>query len=141
MHEEVQWPDAERRRELGRRISAFPGCTGFIDGTLVIIRRPHDNKVDLQRLYFNGRKKIHCMNNTVVVDHDGLFIFVDSGYPGAVHDVTMLHQSILHQRWREALSSTFLEIVRVFATADTAFPYHLLTRMMQQLDTSAQKCI
>ena len=41
--EEIEWPDAEQRRELGRQIPAFPGCIGFIDGTLVRIRRPHND--------------------------------------------------------------------------------------------------
>ncbi len=37
------------------------------------------------------------MNNIVVVDHQGLFIYLDFGYPGFYHDVTILHQSKLHK--------------------------------------------
>jgi DDE superfamily endonuclease len=41
------------------------------------------------------------MNSTVIVDHDGLFIYVDPGYPGSFHDVTILRQSELYVSWRD----------------------------------------
>lgn len=102
--DEIKWPDAARRLELGARIPQFKGCIGFIDGTLVRIRRPFSVDRDLQRAYYNGRKRMHCMNNTVVIDHDGLFIFVDPSYPGTLHDVAMLRNSTLHRNWRQAFS-------------------------------------
>lgn len=96
---ELRWPGAEDRARLASRLPAFPGCVGFIDGTLVEIRRPKD--IGIHRRYFNGRKKIYCLNSTVVVDHDGLFIFVDPGYPGSYHDVNILRQSSLYRNWRQ----------------------------------------
>lgn len=44
---------------------------------------------------------MYCMNSTVVVDHDGLFRFVDAGYPGSYHDVTILKHSWVDGNWRE----------------------------------------
>jgi hypothetical protein len=41
------------------------------------------------------------MKSTVIVDHDGLFIYVDPGYPGSFLDVTILQQSELHTNWRD----------------------------------------
>jgi hypothetical protein len=41
------------------------------------------------------------MNNTVIIDHNGLFIHVDSGYPGSFHDVNILRQSDFHKSWRQ----------------------------------------
>ncbi|CAK5164851.1 unnamed protein product, partial [Aphanomyces euteiches] len=38
---------------------------------------------------------------TVVVDHNGLFIYEDNGYPGKYHDVNILRQSNLYKRWRD----------------------------------------
>ena len=31
---EIRWPTAEERKKLRQRIPEFPGCIGFIDGTL-----------------------------------------------------------------------------------------------------------
>jgi hypothetical protein len=98
MVDEIKWPNAARRAELGQRLPEFPGCIGLIDGTLCQISRPHDDP-DHSR-WFNGRKKMYAMNNTVVVDHDGLFIYVDPGYPGSFHDVTILRHSELYENWR-----------------------------------------
>jgi hypothetical protein len=41
------------------------------------------------------------MNNVVIVDHHGLFIYIDSTYPGSFHDVSCLRASELHRTWRE----------------------------------------
>jgi hypothetical protein len=40
---------------------------------------------------FNGRN-IYLMNNTVVVDYQDLFIYLDFGYPYSYDDVTILCQ-------------------------------------------------
>ncbi len=38
------------------------------------------------------------MNNIMVVHHlQGLFIYLDFGYPSSYHDVIILHQSELHK--------------------------------------------
>jgi len=96
---EIRWPTEHERRAAGTRLADFPGCIGHIDGTLVKIRRPHRDP--LHSRWFNGRKKIYCVNNTVAVDHDGLFIFIDCGYPGSFHDITILRHSQLHANWRD----------------------------------------
>jgi len=41
------------------------------------------------------------MNNTIVVDHDGLIIYIDPGYPGSYHDVSILRESELYKDWRQ----------------------------------------
>ena len=96
---EIRWPNDNERLLLAQKINALPGCIGFIDGTLFEIRRPYDNPA--HRNWFNGRKKIYCFNNTVVVDHHGLFIYIDSGYPGKFHDVNILRSSELCRSWRD----------------------------------------
>ena len=93
LQHEIEWPDSYEREELGQQHPDFEGCIGFIDGTLVKIRRPYRDP-DHSR-FFNGRKKIYAMNNTVVVDHNGLFIYIDPGYPGSFHDVSCLRASSL----------------------------------------------
>ena len=44
---------------------------------------------------------MYCMNNVVIVDHYGLFIYIDSSYLGSFHDVSCLRASELHRTWRE----------------------------------------
>jgi hypothetical protein len=97
--DEIRWPNDRERRVLARKIPQLPGCIGFIDGTLCQIRRPFGNP--LHSTWFNGRKKMYCFNNTVVVDHNGLFIYIDSGYPGNFHYVNTLRSSSLFKNWRE----------------------------------------
>jgi hypothetical protein len=98
LHKEIQWPDRDRRRELGARIATMPGCIGFVDGTLCRIRRP--KRPDHGR-YYNRRKRGYFFNNIVVIDHDGLFIYVEPGYAGSFHDVNCLRNSELHRTWRQ----------------------------------------
>ena len=98
--DEIRWPTADERRSLGEREPMFKGCIGMIDGTLIRISRPSNLQGRVARRYYSGRKKIYAMNCTVVVDHDGLFIYVDGGYPGSYHDVTILKHSRLYRRWR-----------------------------------------
>ena len=46
------------------------------------------------------------MNNTVVVNHNDLFIYIDAGYPGSFHDVSYLHASSLNRNWRDYFTHT-----------------------------------
>jgi hypothetical protein len=96
---EIRWPSSVEREKLGRSIPQMPGCIGFIDGTLCRIRRPYNDPDE--RRWFNGRKKMYCFNNTVVVDHNGLLILADPGYPGSFHDVSILRESELDRNWRD----------------------------------------
>jgi len=41
------------------------------------------------------------MNNIVIVDHHGLFIYIDIGYRGFYHDVTILWHSNVYKNWRQ----------------------------------------
>jgi DDE superfamily endonuclease len=95
---EIRWPTVAERAELATRIPELPGCS-FIDGTLVRIRRPYNDP--LHSNWCNGRKKIYCFNNTVIIDHNGLFIYVEMGYPRKFHDVNILRHSTLYREWRD----------------------------------------
>jgi hypothetical protein len=86
LEDQLRWPNEPERACWVPESQSYP--VGFKDGKLVEIRPPH-NKPRHSR-WFNGRKKIYSLNNTVVVDHDGLFIFLVSGYPGSFHDVNIL---------------------------------------------------
>ena len=77
----------------------FFGCIGFIDGTLIKIKRPADLPGADAKRFYTRRKKIYAFNNTIVVDHEGFIIYIDEGYPGSYHDVTILRESSLYKDW------------------------------------------
>ncbi len=88
---EIWWPIIVKCRVLAMQLPQFQGCIGFIDGIFIKIHKPWNNPT--HRSWFNGQKKMYCMNNTMVVDHHGLFIYLDLGYVGSCHDVSILRQS------------------------------------------------
>lgn len=65
--DEIRWPTLEERHALAAHIPQLPGCIGFVDGTLVRIHRPFENEHHAR--WFQSRKKMYCMNNTILVDH------------------------------------------------------------------------
>ena len=90
----------QERQALASMIPSFLGCIGIIDGTLVkIYCRPWKNPEHGK--WFNGHKKMYCMNNDVIVDHHGLFIYIDPTYPGSFHDVSCLQASNMYGAWRD----------------------------------------
>jgi hypothetical protein len=95
---EIRWPSAEERLELGNFLPQLPGCIGVVDGTLVRIRRPW--KHPQHGSWYNGRKKIYCINNIVIIVHHGLFILVESGFPASFHDINTLRHTEFHKTWR-----------------------------------------
>lgn len=101
---EIRWPGVPERVELGRVIPQLPGCIGFVDGTLCRVRRPFENQMHSK--WFQGRKKMYCLNSTVLVDHNGLFIHVDPGYPGSFHDSQILKTSMVERFWRRLFTHT-----------------------------------
>ena len=60
--------------EFEEQMLGFYGCIGLIDTTLVNIRCPYKNP-NYARC-FNDRKCMYSTNNNVVVDHNGLFIYI-----------------------------------------------------------------
>ena len=63
------------------------------------IRRPWKNPDHGK--WFNGKKKLYSMNNVVIVDHHGLFIYIDPGYPGSFHDVSCVRASYMYATWHQ----------------------------------------
>jgi hypothetical protein len=41
------------------------------------------------------------MNNTMVLDHHGLFIYIDLAYHGFYHDVNNIHHSAIYREWHQ----------------------------------------
>lgn len=104
---ELQCPGGPERQGLSKNLPDYIGCIGFIDRTLIEISRPSaESRADQQQLWNNGRKLMYCFNNTVIVDHFGLFIFIDPSYPGSIHDVKCLRKSEFFKKWRRYFTHT-----------------------------------
>ena len=74
-------------------VAGLPNVVGAIDGSHISIKAPHVNHED----YFN-RKQNYSMNLQGVVDADGKFIDVSTGWPGSIHDARVLRLSTLYRR-------------------------------------------
>lgn len=48
---------------------------------------------------------MYCLNSSALVDHDGLFIFIDLGYLGSYHDVTILKELAIDKNWRQLFTN------------------------------------
>ena len=71
----------------------FPQTVGAIDGTHIPIMCPLDSGTD----YYN-RKGFYSMLIQAVVDFRGIFIDVNIGWPGKVHDARVFANSTLYQK-------------------------------------------
>jgi hypothetical protein len=69
----------------------------FINVAHSLIWKPWQNEV--HKTWFNLCKKMYLMNNTVIGDHRGLFIYMDVGYSGLYHDVIILCILDMHKNW------------------------------------------
>lgn len=111
---EMNWSDANEWCRLGKMNSYFPGCIGSIVDMLVAIRQPWYSPRHCK--WFNGHKKMYCMNYTVVVSHDGYwcistlvtlevstmsFFFRICIRVGITNSLTMMNTS---STWRSMLS-------------------------------------
>jgi hypothetical protein len=95
--DEIRWPSSFERVALGSQLRELPGCLGLINGTLVEI--PKSWKDTKHWTCCSGHKKIYAMNNTMILDHHGLFIYIDLGYFGSYHDASILHHLAIYQEW------------------------------------------
>ena len=69
------------------------------------VDHPVKTRKSSTKKWYNGRKAMHALKNTVIIDHDGLFIYIDSGYPGYFHDVNILRASEFHSNWNSLFST------------------------------------
>jgi hypothetical protein len=85
--DEICWPTTHEKTTLRSYLQELPRCIKFIDVTLIEILQPWWDPSHWT--WFNGRKKFYLMNNTFILDHIGLFIYIDFCYRGSYHDVSI----------------------------------------------------
>jgi hypothetical protein len=78
------------------RIAGFPPVAGCVDGTMIKVDAPTVNEEQ-----FVDRHGNHSLNAMMVCGPDYSFYFVNSRWPGSVHDSRVLRTSVLHQRFEE----------------------------------------
>ena len=44
---------------------------------------------------------MYYTNNVVIIDHHGLFIYVDPGYPGLFYNINCLRASDIYGMWHD----------------------------------------
>jgi hypothetical protein len=86
--DEIPWPMVDERAMLAFGIQDFLSCIKFINKSLVKICKPWNNV--MYKTWFNNMKKFDLMDNIMVCDHQGLFIYINTKYLGLYCDVTIL---------------------------------------------------
>lgn len=95
--EVVRWP--ENPDDIAAdflRIAGFPSVAGCIDGTLIKLDAPTINEQQ-----FVDRHGNHSLNAMMVCGPDYSFYYVNSRWPGSVHDSRVLRTSALNQRFED----------------------------------------
>jgi len=92
----VVWPTQELRRIVHagfKNIGGFENVIGAIDGTHIILGIA---PLKQPEIYWNRKKKysIQCQG---IVDHRGIFIDYEIGWPGSVHDAKVYRNSFFYQ--------------------------------------------
>jgi hypothetical protein len=73
----------------------------FTDGTRIEICRP-DGRNFVQREFYYGKDKVHCLAFQVTTAIDGMIVDMYGGYPGSRHDSHIFNSSLLNDRIRAA---------------------------------------
>lgn len=73
----------------------------FTDGTRFPICKP-EGRYYVQREYYYGKDKIHCMAFQVTTAIDGMIVDLYGGYPGSRHDSHVFNSSLFNERLHNA---------------------------------------
>ena len=121
-----------------RECWGFPQTIGAIDGTHIPIIRPAESSAD----YYN-RKGFYSVIMQALVDYRGLFMDINVGWPGKVHDARVFSNSSLYRRanggtlfpnWTSKMGSIDVPLVIL---GDPAYP--LLTWLMNATSTAKER--
>lgn len=110
----VKWPNHIKQAQTSNVLMAkygFPNCIGFIDGTHIQIRAPHNNPVD-----FYNRKDTHSVVLQGICDDNLKFIDIFIGYTGRSHDGRIFRESPIYTRLND------LVLPEYHILGDSAYP-------------------
>src|SRR6266498_2002948 len=92
----VIWPTEEPRKIVHsgfKNIGGFENVIGAIDGTHIILGIAPLNQPEI---YWNHKKK-YSIQYQGIVNHRGVFIDYEIGWPGSVHDAKVYRNSFFYQ--------------------------------------------
>ncbi|XP_052130914.1 putative nuclease HARBI1 [Frankliniella occidentalis] len=92
-HKYIKWPNIRQRQQTElfyRRNFGFPGVAGVIDGTLIRITAPSEQK---QR--YVDKNHDYSINVMIVCNHKRVINDIFIGQPGSVHDSRVFRRSPL----------------------------------------------
>ena len=123
----IQFPESEAQiietRETFELWSALPNIAGAIDGTHVKIKKPHRDGAD----YFSRYQNYDIVVQGIV-NGEMMFLDIEAGYPGSMHDARVLRNSNVYTRAenREILTKPTIVIggnqLRPYLLGDSAYP-------------------
>jgi hypothetical protein len=111
----VKWPNSQIREfvhEGFKTIGGIEDIIGSIDGTHFILQNaPTKDK----EVYFTRKKRyaLHCQG---IVDHRGIFLDYDVGWPGSVHDAKVYRHSHFYSNRSSLIKGND------FLIGDSAYP-------------------
>ena len=122
----IKFPTGEAQREVIRGFERkwnFPQCVGAIDGSHIPVQAPLLNHTD----YYN-RKGWYSVLVQAIVDHRYLFLNINVGWPGSVHDARVFANSAIYAqvKAKQILQGDVRKIcgqdVPPFLIGDSAYP-------------------
>ena len=128
------------------RVGEIPNSqtVGAIDGTHIPIIQPEESSAD----YFN-RKSFYSIIMQALVDFRGLFMDVNIGWPGKVHDARIFTNSTLYKKasngtlfpnWSRNIGGVDVPLVILGDPAYPLLPW-LMKPYLENANTTAKDCI
>jgi hypothetical protein len=115
-NEVIIWPRGDYRQKVHKGFESmhgFPNVIGALDGShLNLFEAPSKPNKDV---YFT-RKRRYAIHLQATVDHQGIFINYDLGYPASVHDAKVFRNSSLYRYRNQLFEETD------YVLADSAYP-------------------
>ena len=120
----------------------FPQTVGAIDGTHIPILRPQDSAAD----YYN-RKGYYSILMQAVVDCRGIFVDVNIGWPGKVHDARVLANSTCYQKacsgnmfpdWKRTIGGVDIPLLILGDPAYPLLPW-LMKPYLENINTTSEE--
>lgn len=93
LSDDIEWLDSYEREVLGQMLPCLKGVTGDIDNILIKIIHPFITTLTTLEGVMVERG-CTTINNIVIVDNNGLFIYADLRYLGTFHDITCLKETM-----------------------------------------------
>ena len=91
---------------------------GFIDGTATEVGRPDE---DLQRAYYSGHKKKHCLQHQAIVTPDGLVTSLMGPFLGKTNDWSIVKETKMRRILKRAHSAKSPDQPRLSLYGDKAY--------------------